>query len=154
MTSDASNRDAKSWEEQLIADLRANGGRPSQGPLTGHPLMVLYSTGAKSGEPRRSIVTYSEDGSGAYYIAGSYGGNPTKHPSWYYNIVANPNVTIEIGADTYAAEATDLRGAERDGAWDRHVEQLPNFGEYPAKVTGRTIPVIRISRKAKVGAAV
>jgi deazaflavin-dependent oxidoreductase (nitroreductase family) len=154
MTSDASNWDAKSWEDQLIADLRANGGRASQGPLAGNPLMVLYSTGAKSGEPRRSIVTFSEDGSGAYYIAGSYGGNPTKHPSWYYNLVANPNVTIEIGADTYAAEATDLRGAERDRAWDRHVEQLPNFGEYPAKVTGRTIPVIRIAPKAKVDAAV
>jgi len=153
MTSDASTWDAKAWEEQLIADLRANGGRPSQGPLAGNPLMVLYTTGAKSGEQRRSIVTYSTDGSGAYYIVGSYGGNPTKHPSWYHNIVANPKVTIEIGADTYSAVATDLHGAERDQAWDRHVEQLPNFGEYPAKVTGRTIPVIRVTPGAKAAAA-
>lgn len=140
--------DANTWEEQLIADLRTNGGRPSQGPLAGNPLMVLYTTGAKSGERRRSIVTYSADGTGSMYIVGSYGGNPTKHPSWYHNLVADPNVTIEIGADTMPATATVLEGAERDHAWDRHVEQLPNFGAYPEKVTGRTIPVIRIIPKA------
>jgi deazaflavin-dependent oxidoreductase (nitroreductase family) len=147
MAGDGSSVDANSWEDALIADLRANGGRPSQGPLKGDPLMVLYTTGAKSGERRRSIVTYSQEG-GAYYIAGSYGGNPTKHPNWYHNIVANPNVTIELGAETFDAEATDLKGEERDRAWDRHVEQLPRFGDYPAKVTGRTIPVVRITTKA------
>ena len=66
--------DALAWEEQLIADVRAHGGRPSEGPLAGHPIMLLYSTGAKSGERRRSIVTYSSDDEG-YVIAGTNGGN-------------------------------------------------------------------------------
>ena len=67
------------WEDQLIADIRANGGRPSSGPLAGHPLMLMYSTGAKSGERRRSILTYSRDGDD-YIVAGTNGGNPDTIP--------------------------------------------------------------------------
>lgn len=138
--------DARAWEEQLIADVRANGGRPSQGPLAGQPLMLLYSTGAKSGERRRSIVTYSSDPDG-YVIAGTNGGNPEKAPSWLANITAEPNVELEIANAIVQATAREVTGDERDRLWAQHVDQLPHFGKYPAQITGRTIPVVRLTPK-------
>jgi deazaflavin-dependent oxidoreductase (nitroreductase family) len=135
--------DANSWEEQLIADMRANGGSPSQGPLKGSPLMLLYTTGAKTGERRRSIVTYSRDGD-AYVIAGTNNSRPT-NPGWVANIRANENVTIEAANQEMGATAVEATGAERDRLWDQHVAQNPRFADYPAQITGRTIPVIRIT---------
>jgi len=136
--------DAQAWEEQLIADLRANGGTPSQGPLAGHPLMLLWSTGAKSGARRRSILTYSKDGD-AFVIAGTNGGNKAKHPGWLANIHADPKVTIEVANETFEATATEATAAERDRLWDQHVAQNPWFGKYPEQITERTIPVVRVS---------
>jgi deazaflavin-dependent oxidoreductase (nitroreductase family) len=137
--------DANAWEEQLIADMRANGGSPSQGPLKGHPLMLLYTTGAKSGERRRSVVTYSRDGD-AYVIAGTNNSRPN-NPSWVGNIRANPDVTIEAANKVMNATATEVTGADRDRLWNGHVEQNPWFGKYPEQITGRTIPVVRITPK-------
>ncbi len=140
--------DANAWEESLIADFRANGGRPSEGPLAGHPLMLMYSTGARSGERRRSILTYSRDG-GDYVVAGTAGGGP-KTPAWIANLAADPEVSLEVDNETFEATAevcTD--GAERERLWDQHVEQLPWFGAYPAQITNRVIPVARLRRSAK-----
>lgn len=138
--------DAQAWEEQLIADLRANGGKPSQGPLAGHPLLLLWTTGAKSGERRRSILTYSKDAEG-YVITGTNGGNRAKHPSWLANIHADPSVTIEVANETTDATATEVTGPERDRLWDQHVVQNPWFGKYPEQITERTIPVVRVAPK-------
>jgi deazaflavin-dependent oxidoreductase (nitroreductase family) len=138
--------DAQAWEEMLIADARANGGRPSQGPLKGHPILVLYTTGARTGQRRRSIVTASRDGD-AYVIAGTNGGNRSAHPNWLANIHADPNVTIEFGTESMDATAEELAGEERDAAWASHVEQLPHFGKYPEQITDRVIPVVRITPK-------
>jgi deazaflavin-dependent oxidoreductase (nitroreductase family) len=138
--------DAQAWEEQLIADVRANGGRASQGPLAGHPLLLMWTTGAKSGERRRSILTYSKDAAG-YVIAGTNGGNRAKHPSWIANIRSEPNVTLEVANETIAATATEVTGPERDRLWAQHVEQLPWFGKYPEQITDRTIPVVRLTPK-------
>lgn len=138
--------DAQAWEDMLIADLRANGGRPSQGPLAGHPIMLLFTTGAKSGLRRRSIVTYSRDGD-AYVIAGTNGGNRAVHPNWLANIHAHPDVTLEIGTDGVEATAAEVTGDERDRLWAGHVAQLPWFGKYPEQITGRVIPVVRITPK-------
>ena len=138
-------REVNPWEEQLIADVRANGGRPSSGPLAGHPIMLLYSTGAKSGEQRRSIVTCSTDGDG-WVIAGTNGGNNDRHPAWYANLVANPAATIEVANETFPAVASVSTGAERDRLWAQHVAQLPWFGKYDTQITGRTIPVVRLAR--------
>ena len=77
----ARSSDENAWEEALIADLRANGGRASQGPLKGHPIIVMYSTGAKSGERRRSILTISRDGD-AYVVAGTAGGSSPRRRGW------------------------------------------------------------------------
>jgi deazaflavin-dependent oxidoreductase (nitroreductase family) len=142
----AGSNDASAWEEALIADLRANGGRPSSGPLAGHPILVMYSKGAKSGKQRRSILTYTED-RGDIIVAGSKSGAPT-NPAWFYNVQANPDVTVEIGADTFPAMAKVETGAERDRLWDQHVAHLPWFGEYPKQTEGRVIPMIRLTRGA------
>ena len=133
------------WEEALIADIRANNGRPSMGPLTGQPLLLMWSTGAKSGVQRRSILTYSRDGDDLI-VAGSKSGAPT-HPAWYYNVQKDPNVTVEANNETFAATAKVETGAERDRLWAQHVEQLPRFGEYPAQTGGRVIPTVRLTRR-------
>lgn len=135
----------QSWEDGLIADLRANGGRPSGGPLADHPLMLMFSTGAKSGERRRSILTYSRDGAD-YVVAGTAGGAPTA-PAWIANVSADPNVSVEVDNETFDMTATVVGGTERERLWDQHVAQLPWFGAYPEQVGGRTIPVVRLTPK-------
>ena len=137
--------DPSAWESALIDDLRANGGTPSQGPLAGHPLMLMYSTGAKTGERRRSILTYSRDGDD-FIVAGTASGAPVD-PKWVANVEKNPDVELEVANETFRATATVYReGAERDRLWDQHVAALPSFGDYPAQTGGRLIPVIRLSR--------
>ena len=134
--------DEQAWEEALIADVRANGGRPSSGPLKGHPIIVMYSTGAKSGQRRRSVLTISRDGD-AYVVAGTAGGSHST-PAWVANLEAHPDVEFEFGDQTHGGRAEVLReGAERDRLWDQHVEQLPHFAAYPEQ-TGRVIPMTRI----------
>ncbi len=137
--------DPNTWEDALVADLRANGGRPSSGPLKGQTLMIMISTGAKSGQPRRAIVTYSRDGDD-YIIAGTKSGAPTD-PLWVENLRVHPEVSVEAGGPAFEATARLTEGADRDRLWDQHVAEFPAFGEYPAKTT-RVIPVIRLTPKA------
>jgi deazaflavin-dependent oxidoreductase (nitroreductase family) len=136
------DNDRGNWEKWLIADMREHDGRPTKGPLAGHPLALMHMTGAKTGQPRQSIVTYSRDGSD-YVIAGTAGGAP-KDPQWVSNLRANPDVDLEIGTQRVKARAQITSGEERRRLWDQHVEQLPWFGKYPAQ-TGREIPVIRLT---------
>ncbi|HZC32903.1 MAG TPA: nitroreductase family deazaflavin-dependent oxidoreductase [Candidatus Bathyarchaeia archaeon] len=137
--------DPAEFTRALVADMRAHGGRPASGPMAGKPLIVLTTTGARTGEPRTSIVTYHRDGD-RYAIAASMGGAP-KHPAWYHNLVANPEATIEVDNETFKVRATDTSGPERDRLWNEHVAQLPEFGEYPKK-TDRTIPMLLLDRIA------
>jgi deazaflavin-dependent oxidoreductase (nitroreductase family) len=133
------------WEEALIADMRDHDGRPTSGPLAGHPLLVMHMRGAKSAEPRRAILTYSRDGDD-YVVAGTAGGSPTT-PSWVVNVRANPEVSLEIGHRSFEASATVVaEGDERKRLWEQHVAQLPWFAEYPAQ-TGREIPMVRLTLK-------
>ena len=144
MTTEA---EAAAWEEQLISNIRANGGRPKGGPMDGQPILLMYSTGAKTGERRRSILTYSKDGDGLV-VAGTAAGSPV-HPAWVANVSKNPSVELEVDTEVFPATATVHReGPERDRLWDQHVQQLPWFGDYPSQVGGRIIPVIRLSRSA------
>ena len=138
--------DANAWEDRLIAEMRANDGEVRNGPLAGHPLLVMTSTGARSGEPRRAILTYHKDGDD-YVVAGTAGGAPTK-PSWVYNVDADPDVTIEVGNKEVRARASVVdKGVERDRLWNDHVQRLPWFADYPAQ-TGRVIPMIRLTPEA------
>jgi deazaflavin-dependent oxidoreductase (nitroreductase family) len=134
--------DAASFEAALIDDMRAHGGAVTEGPLKGHPLLILTSTGAKSGERRRAILTYSRDGED-YIVAGTAGGSPTT-PAWVHNVRTTPNVTVELNLETRPATATVIdSGSERDRLWDQHVAALPNFAPYPEQ-SGRIIPMIRL----------
>jgi deazaflavin-dependent oxidoreductase (nitroreductase family) len=134
--------DPEAFENGLIADMRAHGGQITQGPLAGQPLLVLSMTGAKSGQPRRVILTYTRD-DGDYIVAGSKSGAPTD-PVWLNNLRANPSVTIEAGNTTFPATARIVDDADRAQLWAAHVAALPQFGEYPKKA-GRIIPVVRLT---------
>ena len=137
--------DSNPWEDALIADMRAHDGAVTSGPLAGHPLLIMVATGAKSGRPRRSILTYTRDGDD-YIVAGTAGGAPTD-PVWVNNVRVNPSVSIEIANRTFPAEATLEHGPERDRLWDAHAKALPWFADYPEK-SGRAIPMIRLRPRA------
>jgi deazaflavin-dependent oxidoreductase (nitroreductase family) len=132
---------ANAWQDELIADLRANGGRPSGGPLAGEALLILYTMGAKSGEERRAILSVTRDGSD-YVVAGTAGGRPTD-PAWIANLRANPHVRFEADGRVFTGTASLAEDAERERLWNAHVAILPRFAEYPARVS-RTIPVVRL----------
>lgn len=141
------NSAAPSFEQMLIDDMRAHGGKVTAGPLAGHPILIMTSTGAKSAEARQALLTWSRDG-GDYIVAGTAGGSPTT-PSWVENLRHNPNVSIEVDSRTVGAAATVLeRGEERDRLWAQHVERLPHFGEYPKK-TDRVFPMVRLTPKSQ-----
>jgi deazaflavin-dependent oxidoreductase (nitroreductase family) len=134
--------DYEAFTQALMTDLRANG-RPSGGPMAGKPLMILTTTGARTGQPRQAIVTFTRDAD-RFVIAASKSGAPT-NPAWYHNLVTHPDVTVEADGETFTARATPTSGPERDRLWDRHADQLPEFREYPSKTT-RVIPVVVLER--------
>jgi deazaflavin-dependent oxidoreductase (nitroreductase family) len=139
------NPDAASWEDQLIAEMRANDGEVKNGPLAGHPLLIMTNTGARSGKEHRAILTWHED-AGDYVVAGTAGGSDVT-PSWVHNVEANPDVRIEVGNRQLPATATLVNeGPERDRLWNDHVEALPWFGDYPSK-TDRKFPMVRLTPK-------
>lgn len=131
------------WTKSLIADMRAHGGRPSQGWAAGKTFAILTSKGAKTGKDRIAITTYHKDGN-RWVIAASKGGSD-EHPQWYHNLKANPEAMIEVDNEVVPVRATEATGAERDRLWNDHVAQLPEFGEYPKK-TNRVIPMIVLER--------
>ena len=93
------------WNAQLIATLRANNGEVPEGPMAGRPLMVLTSKGAKTGEARQAVLTYSRD-DGRYVVCATAGGSPVT-PSWYHNLVANPAVQVEAKGSEQPAVGKD-----------------------------------------------
>ena len=134
--------DPKAFEDALIEDMRAHDGAVTSGPLAGHPLLVMTSKGAKTGEPRRAILTFSRDG-GDYVVAGSASGAPTD-PDWLRNVEVNPDVSVEAENRRFEATATIADEAEHERLWQQHVAALPHFAAYPEQA-GRTIPVVRLT---------
>lgn len=128
------------FNEKIIAEFRANGGEAG-GPFAGMPMVLLTTTGSRSGKPHTTPLVPLIEGDKVYVIA-SMGGAP-KHPSWYGNLVANPDVTVERGTEKYAAKARVTSGEERDKLYALQVSRIPTFGEYQKK-TERTIPVIEL----------
>jgi deazaflavin-dependent oxidoreductase (nitroreductase family) len=126
----------------VIEQFRANDGRVG-GPFEGRALLLITTTGARSGRRRTTPLVYLRDGDRTL-VVGSKGGAPT-HPDWYHNLLAHPGVTVELGGETYEAEAKVITGPERDRLYARLVEQMPFFGDYQAR-TERVIPVIELER--------
>ncbi len=134
--------DYNEFNRKLIEEFRANGGKVS-GMFAGAPLLLLTTTGARSGQPRVAPLLYSTD-NGRPVVIASKGGAPT-HPDWFHNLRANPEVTVEVGAETFPARATIPAGAERQRLFDQMAAQMPNFAEYQRNTT-RQIPVVVLER--------
>ncbi len=128
----------------VIDEFRTNDG-VCGGMFEGMPMMLLTMTGAKSGRELTSPLVYSTDG-GDMVIIASMGGAP-KHPNWYHNLAANPDVTVEVGSESYAATAVQTEGDERDRLFTAQAEQMPQFAEYAKNAAPRVIPVFRLVRK-------
>lgn len=136
--------DRTDWNRQTIEAFRSNGGKVG-GIWEGRPLLLLTTTGAKSGRPHTTPTMYLRDGNRLLIFA-TKGGAPT-HPDWYHNLLAHPEVTVEVGTETYRATATPLTGEERDRLYARQAQLYPQFAEYQRR-TSRTIPVIALERKS------
>lgn len=122
----------------LMAEIREYG-HPTTGWFIDRDVLLLTTTGARSGEPRTAPLAYSRDGD-RLIVTASKGGAPT-HPAWYHNLLADPNGTIELDLQTIRVRASVAEGAERQRLWDQHVAIHTGIGEYPAK-TERIIPVV------------
>lgn len=138
--------DRNAFENTMIADMRAHGGAVTAGPLAADPVLVMTSKGARTGEPRRALLTFTRDGAD-YVVAGTDGGAPSD-PSWVHNVRAYPGVSIEAEGRTFEATASMVDPIDRGRLWDRHVATLPKFADYPDKA-GRVIPMIRLTPVAK-----
>jgi deazaflavin-dependent oxidoreductase (nitroreductase family) len=131
------------WNQNIIREFREREGRVG-GPFEGRPMLLLHTTGAKSGSERVNPLVYQPDGDDRWVIFASYGGAP-KHPAWFHNLVANPDVTIEVGTDTVAARARVAEGDERDRYWTKQKTEVPTFADYERRTT-REIPVVLLER--------
>ena len=130
------------WNQAVIEEFRANDGKVG-GRWEGRTLLLLHTIGAKSNEPHVNPVAYVKDGERIVIIA-SKGGAPT-NPDWYYNILANPLVSVEVGAEQFQVKATVAEEPERTRLYNKMIEMMPSFAEYREKTT-RTIPVIVLTR--------
>ncbi|MEU4782588.1 nitroreductase family deazaflavin-dependent oxidoreductase [Micromonospora sp. NPDC023633] len=133
------------FNQQIIDEFRANSGRVG-GPFEGARLILLTTTGARSGAPHTTPVGYLPDGEERVLVIASAGGGP-KHPDWYHNLLADPLATVEDGVFTYQARAVVLAGAERDEIFARAVAADPGWAAYQAKTT-RVIPVVALHQVA------
>jgi len=131
------------FNRNIIEEFRANHGIVG-GPFEGAPMVLLTTTGAKSGARRVNPLAALPADDGTLYVFASKGGAPT-NPDWYYNVVAHPEVEVEFGNETFAAVATPVTGDERDRIFAEQVARMPGFGDYEKK-TARVIPVIELRR--------
>jgi deazaflavin-dependent oxidoreductase (nitroreductase family) len=132
------------WNRKIIEEFRANEGRVG-GQFEGAPVLLLHTMGARSGLERVNPMMYL-DLDGDRYVFASKAGADT-HPDWFHNLSAHPEVTVEVGTETYRAEATALPEPERSRVYAEQARRFPGFAEYEAKTT-RVIPVVKLVRAA------
>jgi deazaflavin-dependent oxidoreductase (nitroreductase family) len=131
------------FNDRIIEEFRANSGVVG-GPFAGAPMLLLATTGAKSGAHRTNPLVYLPDGD-RYIIFASKGGAPN-NPDWYHNLVAHPETTVEIGTETIPVTAVVVTGEERDRLYAAQAALRPAFADYEAKTT-RKIPVVALNRR-------
>jgi deazaflavin-dependent oxidoreductase (nitroreductase family) len=131
--------DGEDFNGKVIAEFRANAGKVG-GPFQGAPVLLLHHTGAKSGTERVNPLMYQQVGD-SYAIFASRGGAPS-NPDWYYNLVAHPDTTIEMGSDTITVRARVANPGEREPIWSKQKKDVPGFAEYETNAAPRVIPVI------------
>ena len=130
--------EASDRNKAIIDEFRANEGRIG-GRFEGRTLLLLHTKGAKSKQERINPVAYVKDGE-RFVVIASKGGAPT-NPDWYYNIVADPALTVEAGTEKFQVRATVAEEPERTRLYHKMTEMMPGFGDYQQKTT-RKIPVI------------
>lgn len=128
----------REWNRGIIEEFRENGGKLG-GRFEGRPVLLLHHLGARSGVWRVNPLAYRAV-DGAYAIFGSANGREN-HPAWYHNVLAHPNVTVEVGTEEFEVVARVTEGEERDEIWERQKRQFPNFADYETR-TSRRIPVV------------
>ncbi|MFI5240565.1 MAG: nitroreductase family deazaflavin-dependent oxidoreductase [Candidatus Saccharimonadia bacterium] len=129
--------------QKIIEEFRANQGNVG-GPFQTMKLLLLTSIGAKSGLKRTTPLAYTMNND-EYVVIASKGGAPT-HPDWYYNLIANPDVVVEVGGDQFDAVATEVSGDERDKLYSAQAQLYPTFNDYKSN-TSREIPVFKLKKK-------
>jgi deazaflavin-dependent oxidoreductase (nitroreductase family) len=135
----------KTFNDNVVREFRANGGTVG-GPFTGD-IVLLTTTGAKSGQPRLSPLAYLTI-DGKMLIVGSFGGAP-KEPAWVHNLRAKPEAHVEVGTESYDVIARELPRDERDVLFDKLVELAPVFGDYQTK-TSRVIPLFELQKASSL----
>jgi deazaflavin-dependent oxidoreductase (nitroreductase family) len=136
--------------QRTITEFRANHGRVG-GYFQGAPLLLLHTVGARSGQPRVTPMMYLPDGERFVVFATKAGAD--RNPDWYWNLKANPNVTIEVGDNTLAVRAVELTGAERSEKYQTQAQRYPAFAGYE-RTTTRLIPVVALIRRDGVAGEV
>jgi deazaflavin-dependent oxidoreductase (nitroreductase family) len=131
------------FNRKVIDEFRANDGKVG-GPFEGAPVLLLTSTGAKSGEQRTTPVVYQQDGDRMVIFA-SKAGAPN-NPAWFHNLRANPTATVEVGSDTVEVDAVVTDGDERERLFSKQKQLMPTFADYEQK-TERQIPVVALVPK-------
>jgi deazaflavin-dependent oxidoreductase (nitroreductase family) len=130
------------WNTKIIEEFRTTGGKVG-GQFAGAPLLLLHSTGAKSGQDRVAPVMYLAEGDDLVVFASKAGADT--NPDWFHNLKANPDTRVEVGTDTVAVRARIAEGEERDRLFDRQKAAYPGFADYEAG-TDRVIPVVVLER--------
>ncbi len=130
------------FNRSVIDEFRANAGKV-EGHFAGAPLLLLTTTGAKTGRTHTVPLVYLREGD-RIFVFGSKAGAPT-HPAWYHNLVASPTVTVELPGEQFEARAVVAEGAERDRLFGLQKTAMPGFADYESKTT-REIPVIALER--------
>jgi len=131
------------WNDRVVSDFRANGGKVTFPPYVGASLLLLTTTGARTGAPHVAPLGFTRDGE-RYVVVGSNSGRPV-NADWVSNVRANPTVTVEVGTEMFHGRATVAEGAERERLFAQHVERIPYFGKYE-EMAGRQLPVVTIER--------
>lgn len=134
--------DVNDWNARIIEEFRANAGKVG-GPFEGAPVLLLHTTGARTGQERVNPMMYLDLDGRRYVFASKAGAD--RHPDWYHNLVAHPAVTVEVGTETYAATAAPTPGADRDRIYAEQARRYHGFAEYQEK-TDRVIPVVELRR--------
>jgi len=142
MTESADIAALQTFNQNLVEEFRSNGGKGT-GPFENADLLLLTTTGAKSGQQRVSPLAYFRI-DGKMIIIGSFAGAPI-NPAWVHNLRAKPQAHIEVGTDSFDATSRELPPAERDELWQKITAVAPGFAEYQAK-TSRVIPVFELQR--------
>ncbi len=132
------------WNAAIAAEFRANAGIVG-GQFAGVALLLLHTTGAKTHATRVNPLAYLDD-NGSYYVFAAYGGAPI-HPDWYFNLRAHPEVTVEVGSETFTAQAIEVTGPERERIYAAQMARSAQFAHY-TKNTTRVIPIIELRRLA------